>query len=40
MKNKLIQLLTSDGFKLALYLILSIILIGLVDSPENYLSLN
>ena len=38
--NKLIQILTSEQFKIIAWFILSIILIGLVENPQDYLSLN
>lgn len=40
MKNNLIKLLTSDTFKITAWFILSIILIGLVENPQDYISLN
>ena len=38
--NKLLQIITSDTFKITAWFILSIILIGLVENPQDYISLN
>ena len=38
--NKLINILTSDTFKISAWFILSIVLIGLVENPQDYISLN
>lgn len=40
MLNNLIKLLTSEQFKIIAWFILSIILIGLVENPQDYISLN
>lgn len=38
--NKLLQIITSDTFKITAWFILSIILIGLIENPQDYISLN
>ena len=38
--NKLINILTSEDFKLIALITLSIILIGLSENPQDYISLN
>ena len=38
--NKLLQIITSEQFKIIAWFILSIILIGLVENPQDYISLN
>lgn len=40
MKNLLIKLLTNQDLQLIILFILSIILIGLVENPQDYMSLN
>ena len=40
MKNLLIKLLTSQDLQLIIFFVLSILLIGLVENPQDYMSLN
>jgi hypothetical protein len=40
MKNLLIKLLTNQDFQLITLFIISVILIGLVENPADYISLN
>ena len=38
--NKLLQIITSEQFKIIVWFILSMILISLSENPQNYISLN
>ena len=40
MKNLLIKLLTNQDLQLIILFILSILLIGLTENPQDYISLN
>lgn len=40
MKNKLIKLLHNQDFQLVMYFIIALLLVGLLENPQDYMSLN